>query len=99
MNIQPYLRPAAWLESLAKHWLHVMTGCVIVWVTSNGVEASAASLPWPWIHDAFKDSGMSWKTMLVQGVVHWAWGMIRMVHENTPSRPPFRHHRSDDDDV
>ena len=90
-----YLSPSVWIQSLFAHWFHVLTGCIIMLVVSNGIESTAATITLP-IHgyqtlvsDAFKDTGMTWKTSLVQAIVHWVWGVIQVVNKSTPSHPPF----------
>ena len=71
------------MRGLAFRWTHAFTGGIVTWVVSNGIEASAHTLPWAGIADLFSNTGMSWKAALVQAFVHATWNAILYINRET----------------
>ena len=84
-----YLDFASWRAALYLSWLHVFTGCLLVWIVSNGVDATAAACPWVWVREAFAGTGVSWKGGAIQAAVHATYKVISYINQTTPSHPPF----------
>ena len=89
-SVTRYLSPRAWLRGLVGTWLHVCTGCILTWITSNGIEATAQSCPWKLVALAFVGVGTTWKQAIIQAAVHATYSAVRYINAGTPSRPPFR---------
>ena len=83
-----YLSPRRWFLGLTANWLHVFTGCVLVWIASNGVEATAQTCPWRPVAYAFAGVGISWKTAIIQAAVHATYGAVKYLHHSLPGDTP-----------
>ena len=80
-----YLNPHSWWAALSLSYIHVLTGCLLVWITSNGIAATAQQCPFLWVREAFVDSGTPWRAAIVQALVHSTYKVVVYVNRNTPA--------------
>jgi hypothetical protein len=81
-----YLDARSWWAALSLSWLHIFTGCILVWITSNGIDATAQQCPLEWVREACAGTGTSWKSAIVQAAVHATYKVIVYINRNTPTR-------------